>query len=89
MDLARNGQLMARWAWSGGLMGAGTFQVFDGLFVHKVLRLHQIRYDVDLLVYDLTWNLSGALLIVGGAWLYRQARRSDRAGEAGSRAPRA
>jgi uncharacterized membrane protein len=86
-DLARVDRLVVRWASSGFFVGAGVFQVFDGLFVHKVLRLHQIRYDVDLLVYDLTWNLSGAALIAIGVWLYRRARRIDRS-HGGQRASR-
>lgn len=45
------------------------FQVFDGLVDHKVLRTHQIRYGVDLLPYDLAWNLGGAVLIVAGVVL--------------------
>ncbi len=70
--LARQGELMPRWAWAGGFLGAGGFQVFDGIVSHKILRIHQIRYDVDLLVYDLTWNAIGVGLILIGLWLYRQ-----------------
>lgn len=47
--------------WAGGFLGWGVFQVYDGLFQHKVLGLHQIRYEVDLLPYDLAWNISGAV----------------------------
>jgi uncharacterized membrane protein len=73
-DLARRGALARQWAWAGFCLGAGGFQVFDGLFIHKVLGLHQIRYGVDLLLYDLTWNLSGLALIVIGVVLLRRAR---------------
>jgi uncharacterized membrane protein len=31
-----------------------------------VLGLHQIRYEVDLLPYDLAWNISGAVGAVIG-----------------------
>jgi len=68
-DLRRRAALVARAAWGGLLLGAGGFQVFDGLVDHKVLRTHQIRYGVDLLPYDLAWNLGGAVLILAGAWL--------------------
>jgi len=64
-------------AWAGFLLGAGGFQLFDGLIDHKVLRLHQIRYGVDLLPYDLAWNAFGLLLLVSGAVLALAAVRAD------------
>ncbi|EMY32783.1 hypothetical protein D477_018409 [Arthrobacter crystallopoietes BAB-32] len=67
-------------AWAGFLLGAGGFQLFDGLIDHKVLRLHQIRYGVDLLPYDLAWNVFGLLLLVSGAVLAVAAARADRRG---------
>ncbi len=56
----------------------GGFQLFDGIVSHKLLRIHQIRYGVDLFAYDLAWNLSALALLLVGAWLYRRARRLDR-----------
>ncbi|QFG68434.1 DUF2243 domain-containing protein [Ornithinimicrobium pratense] len=67
-DLRRRDALQTRKAWAGFLLGAGGFQLFDGVVVHKVLRLHQIRADVvDLLVYDATWIGSAILLLAAGA----------------------
>jgi uncharacterized membrane protein len=66
-DLARRGALSARSSWGGFLLGAGGFQLFDGIVNHKVLRLHQVRYDVDLLPYDLAWNVVGGVLLLAGA----------------------
>ena len=68
-DLARRGTLHVRRAWAGALLGAGGFQLFDGLVNHKVLRVHQVRYDVDLLPYDLAWNASAIVLLAAGAAL--------------------
>lgn len=73
-DLRRSHTLAPMWAWSGFFFGMGGFQVFDGIIDHKVLRLHQIRYGVDLLPYDLAWNLSGGALIIIGVWLAFRAR---------------
>ena len=73
--LRQSRQMSAEWAKAGFFLGAGGFQVFDGIFVHKVLRLHQIRYDVNILPYDITWLVSGALLLLIGAWFYLQAHR--------------
>lgn len=75
VGLARRGALFKRWAWAGFFLGAGGFQVFDGIVSHKVLRIHQIRYDVDPLMYDIVWNLVGLALVSIGLLLWRQARR--------------
>jgi uncharacterized membrane protein len=50
----------------GVLTGAGAFQLYDGLVQHKLLGLHQIRYGVDLLPYDLTWAVLAAVLLIAG-----------------------
>ncbi|MFW6642353.1 DUF2243 domain-containing protein [Nocardiopsis algeriensis] len=64
---------------AGWLTGAGFFQLYDGLIQHKVLGLHQIRYGVDLLPYDVTWNVIAAVLLLAGIVLWvttaRRARR--------------
>jgi uncharacterized membrane protein len=82
IDLRDRGVSAPVLAWGGFLLGAGGFQVVDGLIDHKVLRVHQIRYDVDLLPYDLTWNGFGLLVALVGLMLIRQswsqaARRSE------------
>ncbi len=76
MDLRRQGTLDAGRAWAAGFLGAGGFQLFDGIIDHKLLRVHQIRYDVPLLPYDLAWNASALLLIGIGLLLLRCARRA-------------
>ena len=73
-DLRRRGALAARWAWAGLFLGLGAFQVFDAVVDHKVLRVHQVRYGVDLLPYDLAWGLGGVLLLAVGAVLALRAR---------------
>lgn len=73
-DLRRRGALAPGWAWAGFFLGAGGFQMFDGLVDHKLLRVHQIRYGVDLLPYDLSWNLFGLALALVGVFLLRRAR---------------
>jgi uncharacterized membrane protein len=68
-DLQRRRATVPKRLWAGALLGWGGFQVYDGLFQHKVLGLHQIRYHVDLLPYDLTWNVAGGLGILIGVCL--------------------
>jgi uncharacterized membrane protein len=77
-DLRRRGVLHRLAAWGGFLACAGAFQLFDGLVDHKVLRVHQIRYGVHLLPYDLAWNAAGALLLVTGLVVIWRGRSAGR-----------
>ena len=45
-----------------------------------LFRSHQIRYGVDLLPYDLTWNVVAAVLVVGGAVLTVRSPRTSTVG---------
>jgi uncharacterized membrane protein len=74
-DLRRRGSFHRPLWWGGLLLGTGGFQLYDGTLQHKAMRLHQIRYDVDLTPYDWTWNITAVLLIVAGAILLLRARR--------------
>lgn len=61
--------------WAGILLGLGSFQLFDGIVDHKILRLHQIREDTDnLLPYDLAWNAGAILLLLAGGITWRRHR---------------
>ena len=73
-DLRRRGALAPRSARGGLVLGAGGFQLWDGVVDHKVLRLHQVRYDVDLLPYDLAWNGAAVVLLVVAAVLLARSR---------------
>jgi len=75
-DLRRRHALAPLWAWAGFFLGLGGFQLFDGIVDHKVLRLHQVRYGVSLLPYDLAWNLAGLLLLLIGVGLAFRAHRA-------------
>jgi uncharacterized membrane protein len=74
-DLCRRRAFQALPWWGGLLVGAGGFQLYDGTIQHKVLGLHQIRYHVDLVPYDWTWNGIAVLMIAVGAVLLVRARR--------------
>ncbi|MFI9152287.1 DUF2243 domain-containing protein [Streptomyces sp. NPDC053367] len=80
-DLHRRRALAAAHARAGFFLGLGVFQLFDGVVDHKLLRLHQIRYGVDVTPYDWAWNLSAVLLLLVGMVLgMRAARRDEPAG---------
>ncbi|GAA3946367.1 DUF2243 domain-containing protein [Allohahella marinimesophila] len=77
LDARRHRALMSSYVWAGFFFGAGAFQVFDGIIDHKVLRLHQIRYEVEnLLIYDLAWNAVGLLLILIGWMIFRRGKNN-------------
>ncbi|MER6347872.1 DUF2243 domain-containing protein [Streptomyces sp. NPDC001595] len=78
-DLRRRDALAPGHAWAGLFLGLGAFQLFDGVVDHKLLRLHQIRYGVEIAPYDWAWNLSAlALLLIGGALTLRANRHAPR-----------
>ncbi|GAB77559.1 Uncharacterized membrane protein [Austwickia chelonae] len=61
--------------WVGAVIcGVGFFQLFDGVVDHKLLRIHQIRYDVELLPYDIVWIGSALLLLLGGVTMLWRSR---------------
>ena len=74
-DLRRRGTFDARAWWGGLLVGAGGFNLYDGTVQHKLLRLHQIRYGVDVAPYDWAWNVVAVALVLVGAVLLVRARR--------------
>lgn len=65
-----------RWArWTGAVLaGVGAFQVLDGVLNHKVLGIHQIRYGVDLLPYDVTWIGTAVLVLLAGVLVVARTR---------------
>jgi uncharacterized membrane protein len=75
-SLRRQGTFRARPWWGALLVAAGAFQLYDGTVQHKLMRLHQIRYGVDLTAYDWSWNIVAVLLTVAGAVLLARSRRA-------------
>lgn len=80
-DLQRKqGFWLARWM-GGVLLGGGGFNLYDGIIQHKLMRIHQIRYDVEILPYDLAWNITAAALIIVGVILIVRTRKQLPKGE--------
>ena len=53
--------------WLAGLLvGAGGFQLYDGTIQHKLMGLHQIRYDVNIFPYDMVWYITSIIILVLG-----------------------
>ncbi len=70
----RNGVWLTRW-WGGVLLGAGIFQLYDGIVQHKLMRIHQIRYVENVIVYDIIWNIFSVALIIAGSILVARTRQ--------------
>ncbi|MFF9897923.1 DUF2243 domain-containing protein [Streptomyces longispororuber] len=77
-DLRRRRALAPAHGVAGFLLGLGAFQLFDGIVDHKLLRLHQVRYGVDITGYDVAWNTGGLVLLLAGAALAVRAGRRGR-----------
>jgi uncharacterized membrane protein len=78
-DASRRRSFDGRLAASGTLLGAGLFQLYDGVVQHRLLGLHRIRYGPDTVLHDRTWNAVAMLLVAAGCGLALAAlqRRSE------------
>ncbi|MED1562209.1 membrane protein [Alkalihalobacillus alcalophilus ATCC 27647 = CGMCC 1.3604] len=70
-DLKRKGALLLKRWWGGLLLGAGIFQLYDGIIQHKLMGIHQIRYVDNVFIYDLIWNVFAAIMIIIGILLLK------------------
>jgi len=67
----------------GTLLGAGGFNVIEGLINHHLLQIHHVKPgDPNELLYDLAFLASGALLAAIGEALRRSANEERRAAQA-------
>ncbi|WP_040229049.1 DUF2243 domain-containing protein [Bhargavaea cecembensis] len=76
-DLRRRQAFWSKMFWGGKLLGGGAFQLYDGTIQHKLMRIHQIRYEVDIIPYDIVWNSLALLMIILGLGLIRAAKRDS------------
>lgn len=67
---------LLRW-FSGIFIGLGSFQLIDGIINHKLFGIHQIRYVVNILPYDIAWNASAILLLLIGIIMWLKTRKDD------------
>lgn len=68
-DLRRRNRVQ-RQKWQGWVfIGSGSFQLYDGIIQHKLMRIHQIRYVDNLFIYDILWNAAAIILLAAGAML--------------------
>jgi uncharacterized membrane protein len=79
-DAVRRGSLIPKRWWGSLLLGAGGFQLYDGIVQHKLLKLHQIRYHVTIWPYDLTWNVIAVIMLAAGVLLLLGRANVARAG---------
>lgn len=60
------------------MLGSGGFQLYDGIFQHKLMKIHQIRYVDNVLIYDVIWNIIATVMILIGILLVFQTRTDER-----------
>lgn len=80
----RNAYSPVMW-WGGVLLGGGGFQLYDGIVHHKLMRLHQIRYVENVIMYDVIWNALAVMMIVAGLVLVNRAQQRAQPEREGSR----
>ncbi|HDR4317220.1 TPA: DUF2243 domain-containing protein, partial [Bacillus anthracis] len=73
----RNAFWLKRW-WSGLMVGSGGFQLYDGIIQHKLMKIHQIRYVDNVLIYDVIWNIIATVMLLIGILLVFQTRTDER-----------
>ncbi|MDG5787163.1 DUF2243 domain-containing protein [Evansella sp. AB-P1] len=72
----RNGLWIKKW-FGGVLLGGGLFQLYDGTIQHKLMKIHQIRYVENVIVYDLIWNVIALIMVlIGIILLFTQNREN-------------
>jgi uncharacterized membrane protein len=80
----RAGSGPRRRAVAGILLGAGGFNLYDGIVQHKLLGLHQVRAGVtNSLPYDVAFITLAALVLLFGLLLLRAASLPDGRRQAG------
>lgn len=75
-DLRRRDAWLSLRHWAGFCFGLGGFQLYDGLIQHKWWHIHEIRYHVGLLPYDVAWNIIAGAILVLGILLLRRAQHA-------------
>ncbi|MDO8336225.1 MAG: DUF2243 domain-containing protein, partial [Candidatus Saccharibacteria bacterium] len=45
---------------------------------HKLLRIHQIRYGVNIVPYDIVWNAIAILLLAIGLWMLYRCNKNNK-----------
>jgi uncharacterized membrane protein len=61
------------------LMGAGGFNLFEGVIDHHLLQLHHVKELPDPLAWDLGFLALGGLLLIAVGWVVvRVGRRSEK-----------
>lgn len=79
-DLRRRKALHLK-RWIGGVfLGSGFFQLYDGTIQHKIMRLHQIRYTPNVIIYDTAWNIGASIMLLVGIFLTLHSRKELRNG---------
>ncbi|MEJ8543732.1 DUF2243 domain-containing protein [Brevibacillus borstelensis] len=61
--------------WGSFLLGAGTFNLLEGIINHHILQIHHVKPGPNQTLYDISNDVFALLLLTIGWLLLRQRRR--------------
>ncbi|HSJ38017.1 MAG TPA: DUF2243 domain-containing protein [Planococcus sp. (in: firmicutes)] len=65
-----------RWIGS-ALLGSGIYLLFVGFIVRKLLGFHEIPYEYDPFLYEVAWNVAGAIFLLTGLVMVLQTKKEN------------
>ncbi len=60
--------------WGSFLLGAGTFNLLEGIVNHHVLQIHHVKPGPSQFLFDLLYDAAALLLIMAGWMMLRRTR---------------
>ncbi|KJH73060.1 DUF2243 domain-containing protein [Aliterella atlantica] len=61
------------------LIGAGSFNVIEGIIDHQILGIHHVKPGANELIWDIGFIVLGAILVLVGWVLIQAAKKGDNA----------
>mgnify|MGYP001280883599 CR=1 FL=1 len=62
--------------WGSFLLGAGTFNLVEGIINHHILQLHHVKPGPDQAFYDIMYDVFAVLLLVIGWILIKRKKKA-------------
>ncbi len=61
------------------LVGAGAFDVVEGIIDHQILGIHHVKPGTNELIWDIGFIVLGGILVIVGWMLLQAGKQGDRA----------
>jgi len=75
-ELRRSALITQQRFWGSALLGAGAFNVVEGIISHHVLGIHHVTFGAYQLAWDIAFLAAGVAMAVAGFYLFQQPTRS-------------